>query len=480
MKHTKIYLIGIILLVLIALNPTPKPFVQAQDQTCYWELYSEVPQSFTAPTAEGATASINGSTAVITYQGLTVTHEWTPPPNVLYAYDVLLFEVSVSWTFSGDYLSSGGLHTDMNFWGIDYLRASQGGINFNNTPTGSVSNSDNRTIPKGVEGGDDYFIMAYADAAVGGARVDYKYHYVCEKPEPIELEYGRWQISDMNGEVNVIFPVGKDKHGNFVYDEDNPLSVKLGMKLPVGARLITGDTINPSFVIINDDLTGDVLTMKPDSTVDLIGGLPEEKNVLQVLWGTLKINAGKVLRGEKIETKNNLATLGIKGTIYILEVTADQIILKVTEGVVEITAHADGSTALVNPGEMITADANGLSPITTFDIQAELATWPEEPDPQVTMPLEDPQGSPQANNLMDFFTSPPLLLGIIILLFGLVGLALSVILLIVRTARNRKTPAPLPDKKSSNNLTLILIITLLILACLTTSCGLVSLILNFT
>jgi len=65
------------------------------------------------------------------------------------------------------------------------------------------------------------------------------------------------------------------------------------------------------------------------------------------------------------------AVAGIKGTTFVLSENKSQSSIKVIEGSVAFTSKSTGQTEMINGGETITADKNGLGPKTTFDAAAE-------------------------------------------------------------------------------------------------------------
>ena len=69
-----------------------------------------------------------------------------------------------------------------------------------------------------------------------------------------------------------------------------------------------------------------------------------------MLGGRLMMNFRKVLAGEPIEVKTNLATLGIKGTTLVVEVSDTGQVVKVIEGEVEVTSAVTGDVVSVSGG----------------------------------------------------------------------------------------------------------------------------------
>lgn len=422
----------------------------AQSDDCYWELIEEVPLTFTSSTAEGAVARIEGTNLYVSYQGLYTTHTWTALPEKLVPGNDVSIEISVSWDFdkSSPYDPVGGLKTSLVYDYTQRLEAGNSRVVFRTTPKDYLFQTLNYHVPSGSIDQEMNFLFS-GDAAIGGGSYRYLYIFVCPVTiKPIELQYGVWAVSNMSGFVEAYYPVGKDKDGNFVYNFDEPHLVKEMMDLPVGTKVITSDNEN-STVTVKDNVTNSVLILRPDTEVDLLGGLPEEPGVLKVLWGKLKMNVGKVLRGESIEVKTNLATLGIKGTEFIVEVDSEKTSLKVTEGVVSITS-VDGKSTVINPGETAYVDINGLSAISTFAIQEELTTWQEFDNPLSPESVTEDQtkeNNPEPEETKDEEDTPPSLsthaklaslLDIFIIVLGITSLIIILIVIIIRKNTKKK------------------------------------------
>ena len=157
-------------------------FVRAESDNCYWQLISEIPRAFTASTAPEASSSVSGTMVNTSWEGLTTTHSWSHPGIKLVPGDKVSIIVNTSWKISsGDALNStSGLKTSFTF-GAQSVSAGRDSIHFNAEKSGSVSNSSTFTVPSGSEDA-TFSIYGFADAAVAGGRVDYKYNYVCATP----------------------------------------------------------------------------------------------------------------------------------------------------------------------------------------------------------------------------------------------------------------------------------------------------------
>ncbi|MFH1664330.1 MAG: FecR family protein [archaeon] len=151
---------------------------------------------------------------------------------------------------------------------------------------------------------------------------------------------------------------------------DNLRSANPHSVLCVHDHIMTGE--ESSAIITFPDLS--TIMMKEESEI-VIASPPKEKTRLEVLGGTLKMNIKKVLAGEQIEVKSNLATCGIKGTTFIFEVKDDKSTLKVIEGTVEFTSEKDGTSEIVTTGEEVIATTTSLDEKTTFDVKKEEKSW---------------------------------------------------------------------------------------------------------
>jgi hypothetical protein len=177
-----------------------------------------------------------------------------------------------------------------------------------------------------------------------------------------------------------------------IFPDANPDDVrsgKPGSALDVCDHVLTGEE---SSAIVNfPDLS--VVRMRAESEIVILAP-PSKPTRLEVLLGRIRMNVGKVLRGESIEVKTNLATLGIKGTDFVVDVADGQETLLVIEGEVGVTSSVSGAATIVTAGQSITASATGLSEVTTFDVAAEETRWAVAPpatgttEPEATAPDE--------------------------------------------------------------------------------------------
>jgi len=180
-----------LLLIATLFMNTPAP-VEAQFPNCYWKLVSEEPMVITVSSASDAVGDINGTTVTVQWRGLSTTHTWTYPGATLTPGDTLVIEVGASWDVEGGSSAGdtiGGLATSFYFPDT-HVSIQQTQIVFKTNPSDSIANSASFTIPYGSKEGATLSIYGFADAAVGGGRVDYKYVYFCPTatPTPTETE----------------------------------------------------------------------------------------------------------------------------------------------------------------------------------------------------------------------------------------------------------------------------------------------------
>lgn len=229
-------------------------------------------------------------------------------------------------------------------------------------------------------------------------------------PARAELPDSGARFSDLSGMVEVLLPTGIDENGQYTYDEEAWSFAKLDMVLPYGTHIRTQD--RSSVMLSFADMT--VFEQKAETEIVLSPPDPK-KSHFQLIYGSLMTNVKKVLKEGTMEIEMSQAVCGIKGTVLVLEDDGATSTLKVLEGSVEFTSRVTGETQMVNTGQMITADANGLGDLQTFDATTERLNWSSlqtEPEAQATTaPLEK---------------SVQLIL--IVCSIGLVGLILLVIL----------------------------------------------------
>ncbi len=195
----------------------------------------------------------------------------------------------------------------------------------------------------------------------------------------IDAALGEAVFSDMFGQVEVNTP-----QSDGTYDDEDWTFGKLnGKTLPVGTHIKTSDKSGATLRF--GQLT---INLGPESEL-IISPVPGQPGSFELLWGNLKANVNKMIKGESLDFETSQSVVGIKGTIFVLEETKEKSILKVIEGTVSFKSKADGSEETVSAGEIISADKNGLAPKTTFDISAENSYW-DTMQPSTVTPASQP------------------------------------------------------------------------------------------
>ncbi|MGI6741094.1 MAG: FecR domain-containing protein [Brevefilum sp.] len=229
---------------------------------------------------------------------------------------------------------------------------------------------------------------------------------------------------------------------------------------------------NSSAIVGFTDMS--TFTMKPRSEVILDTCEPRKSN-LAILWGNIKVNARQMIEKGTLDVTMNQAVAGIKGTVFVAEETGETSILKVIEGEMWFQSLATGEMVDVVAGQMVSADDTGLSPITTFDVAAELATWPDDQNLDWSDFTRPSQTSWLGRLLPDFLRNPPLWVGILVLLFGLAGLGLFAFLVFNRSVNKNEA-----SKQSSKAVRIVLLTGLVSISCLVSLCGVGGLYLNLS
>ncbi|MDP3985609.1 MAG: FecR family protein, partial [bacterium] len=168
------------------------------------------------------------------------------------------------------------------------------------------------------------------------------------------------RFTDFSGEVTVAYPP----------DLEDLYPAEHDMVLGVGAHINTES--NSSAIISFADMT--TFCMKEFSRIILMpGDGPQSK--LSLLAGKIWANVKSMVKDGSMDVTMNQAVAGIKGTTFVLEDDGSTSTIKVIDGSVEFTSKASGKTEVVNAGETITADENGLGQKTNFDVNAESNSW---------------------------------------------------------------------------------------------------------
>jgi S-layer protein (TIGR01567 family) len=82
-------------------------------------------------------------------------------------------------------------------------------------------------------------------------------------------------------------------------------------------------------------------------------------------------------------------TIKVKHTLFVCEQTSDASILRVLNGTVAFVSNVTGEEMQVNAGQMVTATATGLSPLESFDVEAEKAKWKTYPSATLDTELKE-------------------------------------------------------------------------------------------
>lgn len=143
-------------------------------------------------------------------------------------------------------------------------------------------------------------------------------------------------------------------------------------------------------------------TMSPNTEI-VIETPPEQETKLKLVMGRLWNNTKKLLFEGTMEIETSQAVLGIKGTTLVLETDGTTTTLKVIAGDVEFTSKTTGESIMVSTGQQASADSNGLSGITPFDIAAETNSWlPYVEDPSILEPSTGVEHLPK-----DYYQNTP-------------------------------------------------------------------------
>lgn len=208
-------------------------------------------------------------------------------------------------------------------------------------------------------------------ATVENPEIFSKYRWnMDESAEESKLEDSGVRFSDLSGQVEVLIPLPDGS-----YDEEAWNLAKLDMVLPVGTRIRTEE--DTQVILSFPDMT--TFTMGSETQV-MLSSPKSQDTALKLLWGNLMVNVKKMMKDGSMEVEMSQAVAGIKGTIFTLEETKDKSTIKVIEGAVSFTSKISGKIEMVNSGEALTADTNGLGQKTTFDPTEEEKQWQELAD----------------------------------------------------------------------------------------------------
>ena len=145
--------------------------------------------------------------------------------------------------------------------------------------------------------------------------------------------------------------------------------------LNVDDHVLTGEDSNA--VISFADFS--TLMVKAESEV-VIAGPANQPGKVDLVQGRLWLNVKKVIAGEAIEVKSNLATTGIKGTIVTCLSRADhsEDVIQVLRGSAEVTVNETKTTAILEEGQELRVKPGGISEKRAIDIEKETADWKAE------------------------------------------------------------------------------------------------------
>jgi hypothetical protein len=187
---------------------------------------------------------------------------------------------------------------------------------------------------------------------------------------PIEEDTGDTLIdsgarfSSLSGQVEV-------RHGN---DPKGWYFAKMDTVLYVGDHIRTGD--DSSAIIGFADIS--TYLLKSESEI-IITKPPGKISATQLVLGNIWVNVKKMMVDGTMEIDMGQAVAGIKGTTLVCEETGSSSVLKVIDGTVSFMSKKTGAVVQVPAGQMVTATANGLGPITSFDITAEAIKYGADP-----------------------------------------------------------------------------------------------------
>jgi hypothetical protein len=118
--------------------------------------------------------------------------------------------------------------------------------------------------------------------------------------------------------------------------------------------------------------------LKSESEV-IITKPPAKITATRLVLGNIWVNVKKMMVDGTMEIDMGQAVTGIKGTTLVCEETGTSSVLKVIDGTASFMSKKTGAVVLVPAGQMVTATANGLGPITSFDITAEAIKYGADP-----------------------------------------------------------------------------------------------------
>jgi len=130
-----------------------------------------------------------------------------------------------------------------------------------------------------------------------------------------------------------------------------------------------------------------IYVTKPNTEIVLLTP-PEKETKIGLVLGRLWVNTKKLLLEGELVVETTQAVAGVKGTTFVMETDGVTTTLKVIAGTVEFRSTSTGEMVMVSAGQQAQADDFGLLPVTTFDVQAEKASWAVGVDPALLEPSE--------------------------------------------------------------------------------------------
>jgi len=247
-------------------------------------------------------------------------------------------------------------------------------------------------FPAGYNSGEQRAIYVETDS--GMARYTYTWRTGDEAPttslaggetETTEVVVydSRVRFKALKGQVEVCHPIGYTDWGAPIWD-----SPRKWVPADRGTRVLVGTIIRVPFggsarlehpygwkVSLKSETmmtVGRIFTYEsilPDT------GLVETLEFFGMDYGFAHIDIVTLDEDTSVAITMKKAVVRVKGTQFVLEEDEATSIVKVMDGTVEVESTGDGTSELVDSGEMISATSDGLSERTNFDVDAEAAEW---------------------------------------------------------------------------------------------------------
>ena len=324
-------------------------------------------------------ASSTGKTLVPVYRGDNISGEINTWFNCIGYFDPQTGIISGTWfyrqIFDGSEITGGDIKTvytvdsetaNGKFMGF----AEPGDTSVELTFVANETAGDPRDIAKQPKTFDGYQIELIVKYNVQGS-------LPFDKPLPANEDSGI-RLSDMEGRVDVLFPVEYDIDGVEQYNKTAWESAKPDMELPYSTMIRTGS--GSSFKLTYPDGTsfearGECVVKLPKDPS--IGPNPiKDINRVMLMQGQLWGGVGK--NSLSCTIKNGpLTPLTIDMSQCLVEITGTSLVLeddgstsdvKVAEGNVDVSSKADGETITLSEGQMVSVTAKGLGEKKSFDI----------------------------------------------------------------------------------------------------------------